>query len=225
MGVLQVTRITPQSYAAVQVSLSVAADIAALFAGLLPFGWNSNSQTGAFPGNPGGWRLTIQSPAGVSQIAYQGDWLLVTDVTLDATTGAFAVAPTSQVFVYSNISVGQAGTAVDFINTYTANTGIAWPATTTAPVATAEEGLTATLAFQQPTSADGPFTYTLTGPGTAGAFTTDANGNVTVTVTGLTEGATASWTVTVNTPYTGVTATSAASNSVTAFDTAPAPST
>jgi hypothetical protein len=222
MGVLQVTRINPQSYAAVQVSLSVAADIAALFAGLLPFGWNSNSQTGAFPGNPGGWRLTIQSPAGVSQIAYQGDWLLVTDVSMDA--GALTVAPTSQVFVYSDISVGQAGTATDFVDTFTANTPLVWAATATAPFATAEAGLTATLVFRQPTSADGPFTYTLTGPGTAGEFTTDDNGNVTVTVTGLTAGE-VSWTVTVDTPYSGVAATSVASNTVTAFDTAPAPST
>jgi hypothetical protein len=222
MGVLQVTRIAPQSLGAFQVSTANAAVAFALQNAMMAIGSPAALKAVSGLAVPNLLMVTITQPSMTDQIAFPGDWVLVTDATYDAATNAWTVASTTQVIVYG-VGTGQVGTPVDFVDTFTANTPIV--AATTAPVATAEAGLTATLRFSQPTSADGPFTYALTGPGTAGDFTTDANGNVTVTVTGLTDGAVVSWTVTVSTQYSGVAATSAASNSVTAFDTAPVPST
>lgn len=101
---------------------------------------------------------------------------------------------------------------------FTQNVPIEWAATTTPPQAVAGAGLTATLTFPQPTSANRPFTYTADGPGTIGEFVTAPDGTVTAQVTGLADGAECSWTITVNTQYPGVTATSVASNTITAFD-------
>jgi hypothetical protein len=221
MGVLQVTRIAPQSLGAFQVSTANAAVAFALQNAMMAIGSPAALKAVSGLNVPNLLMVTITQPSMAPQIAFPSDWVLVTDATYDATTNAWTVASTTQVIVYG-VGIGQVGNPVDFVDTFTANTPVVWTPTV---VATAEAGLTATLAFQQPTSADGPFTYALNGPGTAGEFTTDANGNVTVTVTGLTEGAEVSWTVTVNTPYAGVTATSVASNTVTAFDTAPVPST
>jgi hypothetical protein len=220
MGVLQVTRITPQSLGAFQVSTANAAVAFALQNAMMAIGSSAALKAVSGLNVPNLLMVTITQPSMTDQIAFPGDWVLVTDASYDATTNAWTVASTTQVIVYG-VGTGQVGTPVDFVDTFTANTPIV--AATTPPVATAEAGLTATLRFSQPTSADGPFTYALNGPGTAGAFTTDENGNVTVTVAGLTEGAEVSWTVTVNTPYAGVTATSVASNTVTAFSTAPTP--
>jgi hypothetical protein len=220
MGVLQVTRIAPQSLGAFQVSTANAAVAFALQNAMMAIGSSAALKAVSGLNVPNLLMVTITQPSMTDQIAFPGDWVLVTDASYDATTNAWTVASTTQVIVYG-IGTGQVGNPVDFVNTFTANTPIV--AATTPPVATAEAGLTATLRFSQPTSADGPFTYSLNGPGTAGAFTTDDNGNVTATVTGLTDGAEVSWTVTVNTPYAGVTATSVASNTVAAFSTAPTP--
>jgi hypothetical protein len=160
----------------------------------------------------------------VDQIAFPGDWVLVTDASYNQDTDVWTVAPTTQVIVYG-IGTGQVGNPVEFVDTFTANTPLVWAAMTTPPVATPGPGLTATLVFPQPTSADGPFTYALNGPGTGVFSEPNAEGEITCNITGLTAAAQASWTVTVNTTYTGVTATSAASNTVTAFSTAPVPST
>jgi hypothetical protein len=218
MGVIAVTRITPQQLAAFQVSTANASIAFALQNALIAIGSPAALKTTSGIGVPNFLQVIITQPSMVDQIAFPGDWVLVTDATYDATTNAWTVAGTTQVIVYG-IGTGQVGNAIDFVDTFTANTPVVWAATV---IATAQAALTATLVFQQPTSADGPFTYSLTGPGTAGAFTTDADGNVTVTVTGLTAGE-VSWTVTVSTPYSGVTATSLATAAVTAFSTPPTP--
>jgi hypothetical protein len=221
MGVIAVTRITPQQLAAFQVSTANASTAYALQNALIAVGSSAQMKIVSGVNVPNFLQVTITQPSVVDQVAFPNDWVLATDAGYDATTNVWTVASTTQVIVYGT-GTGQVGSPIDFVNTFTANTPLVWAPTV---VATAEAGLTATLVFQQPTSADGPFTYALTGPGTAGAFTTDDNGNVTVTITGLTEGAEVSWTVTVSTQYAGVTATSVASNTVTAFDTAPTPST
>ena len=109
---------------------------------------------------------------------------------------------------------------------YTVVHQLVWAATTTAPIATAESGLEATIVFPQPSSSNGPFTYAVqktdatanvVGEATlSGDPVVDGSGNVTLTVTGLTAGDAVSFVVTVNTQYSGVTANSIVSNSITA---------
>ncbi|ORW24007.1 hypothetical protein AWC19_00170 [Mycobacterium palustre] len=103
---------------------------------------------------------------------------------------------------------------VDYAAQFTQNVPLEWAATTTAPVATLNEDGTVTLTFPQPTSANRPFTYTATGPGTVGPFTTDPSGSVSATITGLTGDTLGPWTVECATQYEGVTATSVASNTI-----------
>ena len=102
----------------------------------------------------------------------------------------------------------------DYAAQFTQNVPVEWAATTTAPVATLNDDSSVTLSFPQPTSANRPFTYTAAGDGTIGQFSTDGNGQVSAKITGLAAGD-HSWTVTVNTQYPGVTATSVASNTIT----------
>ena len=140
------------------------------------------------------WALTVSKPVSINQAGTIGSWIVF--------DGQYAtVFQTNQ----------------EFISAYTANVPMTWGATTVAPVATPESGLKAVLSFPQPTSANAPWTYSVTGAGTAGPFTTDGNGNVTVTISGLTAGTQYSWTVAVSTQYVGVNATSLASNTVTAI--------
>lgn len=108
---------------------------------------------------------------------------------------------------------------------FTQNIPIEWAATSAAPAAAAAAGLSATLVFPQPVSANRPFTYAVAQTdvtaSASGAATFDApevapDGSVTVKVNGLTEGHQYTFTVTVNTQYQGVTATSAATAAITA---------
>jgi hypothetical protein len=213
MGVLTVTRIAPQQLAAFQVSTANADVAFALENAMMAIGSPAQLKVTSGINVPDLLMVTITQPSMAPQIAFPSDWVLVTDASFDEDTNAWTVASTTQVIVYGK-GTGQVGNALDFVDTFTANTPLAWAATTTAPVATAEAGLTATLTFPQPTSADGPFTYALNGPGTGTFSQPDTNGQITCTITGLTAGQ-ASWTVGVSTPYSGVGATSVASNTIT----------
>jgi hypothetical protein len=218
--VLPVERITPETLQAVQVAMGdngqIAGVIAALIAELTQIGYQTESLTG--PEYIGGWRIKLTYATEIDQFAYPTDWILVTDATYSDTVG-WTLQPTSRAHVYG-ISAGLMGTAVDFVNTYHANTPMEWAATVTPPVAAAAPDLTATLTFPQPMSPNGPFSYTLVGPGTTGEFSDpDTDGNVTTTITGLTDGAECFWTVNVTTSYPGVSATSQPSNTITASTT------
>jgi hypothetical protein len=90
---------------------------------------------------------------------------------------------------------------------------VKWAATATPPTATVNNDGSVSLSFPQPTVPTGSFTYAVTGPGTVGQSSTDAQGLVTVPITGLSGSAVGPWTVAVTTP-TGGTATSVASNTV-----------
>jgi hypothetical protein len=139
------------------------------------------------------YQIAISQPGYIDQIANLNDWIVL---------GGDVAA-----VVWPNVK---------FLATFTANIALVWAPTTVAPVAVAGPGLTATLTFPQPASPNGPWSYSATGPGTVGEFTTDSTGNISAPVTGLTADAECSWTVTVDTQYDGVTATSAASNTITA---------
>jgi hypothetical protein len=222
--VLPVERITPETLQAVQVAMGdngqIAGVIAALIAELTQIGYQTESLTG--PEYIGGWRIKLTYAGEVDQFAYPNDWILVTDAAYTDTDG-WVLQDTSRAYIYG-ISAGLPGTAVDFVNTYTVNTDMVWAATTTPPIATALDGLQATVAFPQPVSPNGPFTYTLAGPGIPGEFSDPAtDGTVTVTAAGLSEGAECLWSVAVATQYAGVGATSQPSNTVTAATTVPVP--
>jgi hypothetical protein len=89
---------------------------------------------------------------------------------------------------------------------------LVWDAGTVAPVATALPGAQASLVFEQPTSANGPFTYTVTQTDTTAASgptaadivsgpTVDDEGNVTLIVGGLVVDDVFVFVVDVTTPY------------------------
>lgn len=168
---------------------------------------NGGLKMGTYPDGTLGWILQI-TVGDVLYTAYQYDWLV-----MDSD---------------NNLSLWHGGSAWAGINPeYTSKFSvdpIAWDATTTPPVATAAANGTATITFPQPTSANAPFTYSVaftdTTSSTTGAATfteaVDADGNVVLTVTGLTVGHVYHFAVTVTTPYDGVTATAAATTPITA---------
>ena len=229
-AVLPVTRIVPQASQAIQMALGpngqTAGLIAALLAELMAIaGYQTESLTG--PQYPGGWRIKLSRANDADQFAYQDDWILATDAVYSDIDG-WEVQSVSRAHVYG-VSAGLPGTAVDFVNMFTANVPLAW---SPAPSLTAGPGLIATLSFLQPTSPNGPFTYVVnladaTENVTTGITTltpsVDANGNVTMTIPGLIEGHDYSATVTVDTQYPGVTETSEASNTITAAATVSMP--
>lgn len=112
------------------------------------------------------------------------------------------------------------------IATYTAPVALAWDGSATAPVASAVSGLMATIVFPQPTSVNGPWTYSVsqtdtsanaTGPASlSGSPVVDGSDNVTLTVQGLTEGDNYTFTVTCSTQYAGISAVSPATPAITA---------
>lgn len=162
------------------------------------------------PGQNPVWRIQKTDLNGVDTFATQGDYIVITATSDGAIT---------DLKLYNGPD-GPYSNPV-FANLYTVNTPIVWAATTTAPVATATPGNQATIVFPQPTSANRPFTYTVkdgaANPITlSGSPVVDSSGNVTLTATGLTTGDSYTFTVTVDTQYSGVSATSIASNSITA---------
>lgn len=214
MSVIKVARIAPQDLSAFQVSAAKTSVAYALQSAMMAQGSPATLSIVSGLNVPNLLQVTITQPSMADQFAWPGDWILATDATFDEESGEWTVAPTTQIIVYG-IGTGQTGNAVDFVNTFTANTPLVWAATTTPPAATANADGTVTLKFPQPTSVDGPFTYTAAGPGTVGEFTTDATGNVTATVSGLSGDTLGPWTVTVATQYQGVGATSLPSNTIT----------
>lgn len=160
-----------------------------------------------YPSGAPGWtvQLTID---GVLCVGYQYDWLVQgSDNSLRIFAG------TSQ---WPGINAQIAGK-------FTTNTPLIWAAT--APAATATVGGAASIVFPEPTSANAPFTYTVTQTDATTGDTSAATlsgepvvsgGNVTLTVTGLTEGDQVTFQVVVATQYDGVTATSLATALITA---------
>ena len=153
------------------------------------------------------WQITVRQPGYIDQIANIEDWIVLG-----------SQGPGGDVMkVYPNLA---------FLATFTADVPLAWGATSTAPTATAEAGGKASIVVTQPTSPNGPWTYTVeqttAGTSTAAALSgdpvIDAEGNVTLTVTGLTAGSEYTFTATVAaTLHSDVTPlTSLASNAVTA---------
>lgn len=126
-----------------------------------------------------------------------------------------------------------------YADEFTKEVPLEWLSMTIAPIFTAQEGLSAIATFPQPTSANRPFSYILNvtrhesgRPSLPKAFPLEPEiaGRVMTNVVlrlpkgSLTDGSEYSATVTVNTQYKGVTATSVASNKIKAFDEFPADS-
>lgn len=125
MAVLQVERINPQQFAAVQVSMENAGQIEELRANAeLHKRYVSENLRGTEFAAQGGQRIKFSRKDYPDQFAYPGDWILVTDATynyfdpnVERELG-WQLTATSEVFVYG-ISTGLAGTADDFAATFT----------------------------------------------------------------------------------------------------------
>ena|SRR6516165_1776126 len=225
--VLPVTRINPQNMQAIMMDHGpqgrVAGIIQALLVELDVAGYRTESKTGAeFPGN---WRIILSRGNDADQMAYPDDWILVTDAEYTTVDG-WKLQSVSRAYVYG-ISIGLPGTAVDFVNIYTADVPFVWEPETVPPTLVAQSELKAALSFKQPTSPNGPFTYSveLTDVTTNDKtqlelpWEVDPAGLVTITISELTDAHqyTATVTVTANPAYTDTAPlTSVASNEITA---------
>lgn len=198
---LTVTVIDPPVLTAWQLSTGSAADVMAALATWAGMGYHGSAA--ASPQVAGGdvtWVTTLSRPGFADLVGYDTNWV---------------VSDGTNFTILSNDA---------FVSTYTAHTALVWAAESDAPQATALPGLQATLVFDQPTSANAPWTYTVeqtTGETSSAAVlvgdpavTAD---QVTLTVGDLVDSDQYTFTVTVTTQYDGITGTSVASNQVTAF--------
>jgi hypothetical protein len=228
MAVLSMERISSQSLAGLQISLDNGQAIESLNDALTTAPapanqWTTDTETGVQ--YTGGMQVTFSYPGIPDQVGLIDDWILVTDASYDAGTNVWTLAGSSTITVYG-VNAGLIGTVTDFVNTFTGDTPIVWSATSEAPIASAAGGGTATLLFDPPVSPDGPFSYTVefddTTTSTTGAATLSGapvilgNGQVRLTVTGLTVGDDVEFTVTVtSTTFTSTNAVALVSNSIT----------
>lgn len=202
MASITVNRVIPATINAVLVGPNTAQDVAGVLEAATRFGYRSTVLWYADAGSGApSWMATISKPGYPDQVAFNGYWLVVVNTT---------------VTVY---------TPQAFINTFTSNIPLVWAATDTAPIAEALPELEAAITFPAPTSANGPFVYTVTVTDETTQTTAEAtlsgdpivsDDQITLTATGLTQDDTYSFTVTVTTQYDGVTATSLSTNTVTA---------
>jgi hypothetical protein len=160
-----------------------------------------------------GWQISVIELDNIQEFCGQGDYIVLITNSSGTITG---------IQLYN----GPAGIFNDplFSGMFTANVPLVWAATTTAPVAAPQPGGAATIVFQQPTSPNAPWNYTVTQTvgGTTSAATVvgepviDDNGVVTLTISGLTAGSQYTFVVTVNTQYPGVSVTALPTNQITA---------
>lgn len=106
-----ISRINPDAFEAIPVSGSATADILAMAPLLAPNGYVINVNC-SIP------RVEIDRTGSERQFAGPGDWLVVTEATVD-TNGQWSVLPTSQLLVYSATYIGVAGTVDQFYATFT----------------------------------------------------------------------------------------------------------
>lgn len=161
------------------------------------------------PDNQPGWLVKLTAN-GNTYFGYQNDWLV-----LDSNNNLAIWHGTSP----------YATTNPQFASQYTTNTAMIWAATTTAPVATAQAGLTASIVFPQPISGNGPFNYVVTqtdtntnttGPAQLTGSPVVTNGSVALAVEGLVLGHGFMFTVVANTDYEGLFATALVTAPITA---------
>jgi hypothetical protein len=160
-----------------------------------------------------GWQISVTELNSINEFCGQGDYIVLITNSAGTITG---------IQLYN----GPSGVFNDplFSGFLTVNVPLVWAATTTAPVATPQSGGTATIVFQQPTSPNAPWNYTVsqTTGGTTSAATVvgepviDDAGNVTLTISGLVAGSEYTFVVTVNTQYSGVSATALPTSQITA---------
>lgn len=202
MTSLVVTEIDPPTITAWLCSVTTAADTVAAITTAVLNGYRAQVNANMDNGTPS-FSVTLTSLNGYpSAVVADGCWA-VWDGTM-----------------MSSLTTDQ------LVSTYTARVPLAWAATETAPAATAIAGSMANIVFPQPTSANGPWTYSVsqtdttanaTGPAaTSGTPAVDGSGNVTLTVEGLTEGDTYTFAVTCSTQYAGISAVAPATSPITA---------
>lgn len=205
MSGITVNRVAPATITAVQVTQSTAQDVALVFEQSTLLGYRSTVlwYADGGTGRPT-WMATISKEGYADQVAYNNYWLVIE-------SGVLTVYPPQ-----------------DFVNTFTTDIPMLWTATSTPPTASALPGGEARIVFPCPSSANGPFDYAVqvTDENTqassaatlVGDPAVDADGHVTLTVSGLTVDDVCSFAVTVTTPYQGVGATSLPSNPITAIE-------
>lgn len=181
---ITVNMINPQSITAWPISAETAGDVVDALNTIGPLGWK-----GTINSSP--WML-ILSRAGFkdTQSGGNGSWIVFDGTHVDVLTNA------------------------EFVAAYSYNVPLVWAATTTPPDAAPQSGLSVQIFTPAPTSANGPWTYSIRLVDSNGDATeydnqpTVTNGQLAWTIGGLTA-TDYTGTITVATKYPGVEATSA----------------
>lgn len=189
---LTVNPINPQPITAWLISTATAADVVIALNTIAPLGWHGTVTT------------TVQPNTDPPYVVWN---ILLTRTgypDLKGTNGSWIVSDGTHVDILTN---------TEFTNTYTTDTELDWAATTTAPDAAPQSGLAIQIFAPAPTSANGPWTFSIRLVDSGGTDTeitdqpTLTNGQLAWTITAPTADAYTA-TITVTTRYTGVDATS-----------------
>lgn len=181
------------------------------------------------------WQITPKNPAdtmialaSIAQAGYTGSATIQGGTQVWHITLTHSIYPSITLYEYAWITFDGINARMyanndDFIATYTANVPLAWSGVSTAPVAMPQSGGQAIITFPQPTSPNGPWTYSVSATNVTKSDTALAtavgqskvlNGQVSLTVGGLALGADYTFTVSLTTQY-GGSATSLVSNQIT----------
>ena len=147
---LTVTPITPQTTTAWSISTATAADVVVALNTVAMIGWQGTVTTSVKPNTDPPyvvWNILLQKPGHPDLHGTNGSWIISDGTHVDILPNA------------------------DFIARYTADTPLIWDATTTAPDAAPQSGLSVHITCPAPTSANGPWTYSVR--------LVDANGDAT----------------------------------------------
>lgn len=190
---LTVNPITPQPITAWLISTATAADVVTALNTIAPLGWHGTVTTSVQPNtNPPYvvWNITLTRTGYPDLKGTNGSWIVSDGVHVDILTNT------------------------DFTTTYTTNTPLEWSATTNPPDAAPQSGGTVHITCPAPTSANGPWTFSIRLVDTSGDATeiteqpTLTNGQLTWTIDAL-AAASYTGTITCDTQYPGAEATSA----------------
>jgi hypothetical protein len=197
---LVVTPISARTISAWQITTATASDVQAALANVVNLGWRGKVETWVQPNSSTPvWQVTLSKGGCKDLVGGEGDW------------------------IYSDGTNVGIISATDFIARYTADTALVWDGIANYPTVTGVGGLSATVQCPLPTSPNGPFTFTLNiTDNTTDTTTTSADRNesvtdkVSFTTSDLIDGHVYSFTVTCETSYEGVSATSPVSVGITA---------
>jgi hypothetical protein len=186
---LTVTPITPQPITAWLISTATAGDVVVALNTVAPIGWHGTVTTAVQPNTDPPyvvWNILLTRTGYPDLKGTNGSWIVFDGNHVDILTNA------------------------DFIANYTADIPLVWDATTHAPDAAPQSGGTVHINCPAPTSANGPWTYSIRLVDSGGDATehterpTLTNGQLSWTIDGLSARDQYTGTITCDTQHPGI---------------------